>query len=251
MTAKYDTIGLGYESHRQPDAAIGRAVLGALGDAQSVLNVGAGTGSYEPVGRSVVAVEPSSVMHAQRAADAAPGVRAFAEHLPFAADTFDAAMAILTIHHWTDWRQGVAEMRRISRNRAVVLTHDPVSDGFSDYWLLRDYLPELLEVGGRGMPPLDELCAELGGEAAVLPIAADCADGFLGAYWKRPEQYLDPAARTAISAFHSLPKDILDRGLAKLAEDLKSGVWADRNAELDSLQSLDLGYRLVVAEPTR
>ncbi|HJM89078.1 MAG TPA: class I SAM-dependent methyltransferase [Dehalococcoidia bacterium] len=248
MTALYDTLGLNYSQWRRPDARIAEAIHAALGDARSVVNVGAGTGSYEPADRDVTSVEPSPVMVAQRPADVAPAVRAVAEALPFAADSFDASLAVLTLHHWPDWRAGAAELKRVARGRAVVFTHDWAATSFLDFWLLRDYLPSLVEAGSKGAPPIDELCALLGGSAEVVPVPADCADGFLSAYWQRPEVYLDEAARAAISAFHWIPDDLRESGVQRLEADLASGAWADRNANLLDLDALDLGYRLIVAD---
>lgn len=240
--ARYDIIGRAYARHRRPDPRIARAVAAALGGAESVVNVGAGAGSYEPADRVVVAVEPSSVMIAQRAAGAAPVVRGSAESLPFSDGAFDAALAILTVHHWADWRAGLAEMRRVARERVVILTWDPAHAGF---WLVRDYFPEILEIDGRMFPPLAELEAALGRvEVSAVPVPHDCADGFLGAYWRRPAAYLDEGVRAAISTFARVG-DVSAR-VERLRADLESGRWAARNAELLGLEELDLGYRLVV-----
>lgn len=214
----------------------------ALGDAETVLNVGAGTGSYEPSGRRVLAVEPSRVMIAQRPARAHPSVRASAEHLPFRADAFDAAMAVLTVHHWSDRRAGLAEMRRVARGPVVLLTWDPAHTGF---WLVRDYFPEILEVDRRIFPDIADLAAVLGRvEVSAVPVPHDCADGFLGAYWRRPAAYLDEGVRAGISTFARV-RDVPAR-IERLRADLGSGRWAERNAELLGLEELDLGYRLVI-----
>jgi SAM-dependent methyltransferase len=237
----YDRIGRGYAERRRPDPRIGRFVVDGLGDARSVVNVGAGTGSYEPRDRRVVAVEPSGVMLAQRPADAAPAVRACAEGLPFRRASFDAALGVLTIHHWTDWRAGLAELRRVAR-RIVLLTWDPESDGL---WLMRDYLPELLARDRRTFPSMAELRGALGAiDVGPVPIPHDCSDGFLGAYWRRPAAYLDPGVRAAISTFAD---GSADARLVRLANDLESGAWARRHGALRELAELDLGYRLVVA----
>src|SRR5262249_24706838 len=192
----YDRIGLGYERHRCADARIAAQIVAALGGAASIVDVGAGTGSYEPAGRTSAAVEPSRVMIAQRAAGAAPVVRAVAEALPFATGTFDAAMAILSIHHWTDFRAGIREMLRVARRRVVVVTWDP--EVFMDsFWFARDYLPETQEAE-RGAATVQDVVGALG-ECAVeaIPIPHDCTDGFFGAYWQRPEAYLDPGVRAS------------------------------------------------------
>ena len=239
----YDHIGIGYSAFRRPDPRIGAAILRSLGRARTVLNIGAGTGSYEPADRSVVAVEPSAEMVRQRARNAAPVIRASAEHLPIRDRSFDAALAILTIHHWPDWRQGLREMRRIARDRVVILTWDPEHPGF---WLVQDYFPEILTVDRHILPSLTAIREILGPlDVRPIPIPGDCTDGFLGAYWRRPERYLDPRARGAISAFARLPDS--GPGLARLRSDLESGIWASRYGDLQILPELDLGCRLLVA----
>ncbi len=248
MAALYDTLGRDYALWRQPDPRIRFAILDALGHAKSAVNVGAGAGSYEPTDRPVVAVEPSLLMVAQRQPDIAPALLGTAAALPFASRSFDASLAVLTLHHWGDWEAGVRELARVARRRVVLLVHDWAAPGFLDFWLLHDYLPGLLEAGRLGGPPIEELCAVLGGRTEVVPVPADCADGFLSAYWRRPEFYLDAAARAAIFAFHALPEGATSEGVARLAADLASGAWAECNAELLDLDSLDLGYWLVVAE---
>jgi SAM-dependent methyltransferase len=176
----------------------------------------------------------------QRAQGAAPCVQASAERLPFEAQAFDAAMAVLTIHHWSDWRAGLCEMRRVARMRIVLLTFDVEA---SDFWLTRDYFPALIELDRRIMPKLDELRGELGVfHATPVPVPHDCIDGFLGAYWRRPEVYLDPIARRSMSSFAAIDGD---EGLRRLANDLESGAWRARNADLLNLEALDLGYRLL------
>jgi SAM-dependent methyltransferase len=240
VQATYDTIGEGYALRRRPDRRIAAAIASALGDARTVINVGAGTGSYEPTDRVVLAVEPSDRMIAQRPPDASPCVRGSAEALPAGDDSFDAAMAVLTIHHWSDWRLGLRELRRVARRRVVLLTFDTEA---SDFWLTRDYLPELVTLDRRIMPPLEALAGELGPfEAMPVPIPYDCSDGFLGAYWRRPETYLDPIARRSMSSFA-----IIDAaaGLARLAQDLASGAWHRRNADILARDALDVGYRLL------
>ena len=241
--ALYDTIGRGYAAYRRPDARVAARIGAALGGARTVVNVGAGAGSYEPADRAVVAVEPSAAMIRQRRQGSAPAVRASAEALPFADGAFDAALAVLTLHHWPDQRRGLAEMRRVARGRVVVLTWDPAHPGF---WLTRDYFPEILEID-RPMFPSPARIAEALGPVDVIPVPvpADCADGFLGAYWRRPEAYLDDGARGAISVFAKLQgvRPRLDRLRAELAD----GSWAARNAHLLALPELDLGYRLVVS----
>ena len=243
----YEQRGAGYAAVRRPDPRIEAAVRAALGDAGSVVNVGAGTGSYEPRDIDVIAVEPSAVMREQRPADAPPAIDGRAEALPLADGAADAALALLTVHHWDDPAAGLAELLRVARRRVVVLTWDP--DFAERLWLVRDYLPESAELDRRRFQPLERVAAALGGaRVEPVPIPHDCSDGFLGAYWRRPERYLDPAVRPGISTFHALAPEVEDRALARLAADLESGQWARRNAELLRLEELDLGYRLVVAE---
>jgi SAM-dependent methyltransferase len=246
MDAVYDEIGHSYSVTRQPDPRIARAISRALGEARTVLNVGAGTGSYEPADLQVVAVEPSYAMLQQRPASAAPVVQAVAEHLPWADAAFDATLAILTIHHWHNRAAGLAEMRRVARHRMVLLTWDPACRGA--FWLINQYMPEILELDVPRFPSLAELSRCLGRIAVrPVPIPYDCQDGFLGAFWRRPESYLDPNVRRAISGFAQLPPEVVNAALAHLAEDLRSGQWDARFGWMRTQTSLDLGYRLIIA----
>jgi SAM-dependent methyltransferase len=244
---RYDRIGATYAGTRQPDPRIERQIVAALGDARTVVNVGAGVGSYEPADRAVTAVEPSAVMIAQRPPGAAPVVQAGAERLPFADDSFDAALAVLTMHHWSDWRAGVAELRRVARRRVVMLTFDP--EHIARYWLVRDYLPEIAVLDEARFPPLATVADAMGGaEARPVPIAHDCTDGFLCAHWRRPHEYLDPAVRANMSSLAVQPADVIEPALAQLERDLADGTWAERNAGLLEREEHDFGYRLLVAE---
>ncbi len=230
----------GYARRRRPDPRIASELLSALADARSVVNVGAGAGSYEPTDRAVLAVEPSPLMISQRPAGAAACLRGAAEALPFADNTFDAAMAVLTIHHWADWRLGLTEMRRVARRRIVLLTFDAEA---SDFWLTRDYFPEIMEHDRRIMPKLSALRDHLGAfQLAPVLVPHDCLDGFLGAYWRRPHTYLDADARSSMSSFAKLDAE---NGLRKLTSDLDSGAWRARNASVLDREALDVGYRLV------
>lgn len=238
----YDSIGRGYGRLRRQDPRIAARISGALGGAASIVNVGAGAGSYEPRDRRLVAVEPSMVMIRQRRPGAAPSVRATASDLPFRDETFEASLAVLTIHHWPDLARGLHELRRAARRSVVLLTCDPAVTGF---WLT-DYFPEILEIDRRIMPPLSELARHLGRISVFdVPIPHDCTDGFLGAYWRRPRAYLRADIRAAISTFSKL-RDV-ERGLAALRRDLASGAWQRRHGALLRRSELDLGYRLVVA----
>lgn len=239
--ASYDLIGGGYRRRRVPDARIAAQIAEALGDARTVLNVGAGAGSYEPAHRRVVAVEPSSVMIAQRPGASAPVVQARAEELPFATDQFDAAMAVLTVHHWSGWESGMAELARVAR-AVVLLTWDPGHEGF---WLTHDYFPDLLALDRAIFPPLGALAAVLGrGEVRPVLVPHDCTDGFTAAYWRRPEAYLDAGVRGAMSSFTRIGH--VEARLSKLEDDLESGRWSDRHEDILQEESLDAGYRIVV-----
>ena len=249
MTAEpiYDRIGEGYAVRRRPDPRIARLIDETLGDAQSVVNVGAGSGSYEPPGRRVLAVEPSEVMRRQRRPGAVPCVAGSAEDLPVDSASHDAAMAVLTLHHWRDLAAGLKELRRVARRRAVILTWVP--DG-PPFWLTRDYFPEVQALDREMFPTTQGLAAlaeaHLGpAQIRPVPIPHDCIDGFQAAYWKRPHAYLDAGVRAAISSFSRIDAE---PGLALLKADLQSGRWAARNAGLMALQEADFGYRLVCCE---
>jgi SAM-dependent methyltransferase len=226
-----------YARYRREEPRIAALVHEALGDARTIVNVGAGQGAYEPRDRDVTAVEPEPAMTAAAGRHAVQGV---AEALPFPDKSFDAAMAILTIHHWPDWRRGVAEMHRVARDRVVILTFDPRHT--HTLWLVSEYLPELAELDEGRFPLPEEL-----GEVRVVEVPWDCVDGFQGSYWRRPEMYLDPVAQRAISSLAMLPEAVRERGMAALRADLESGDWARRHADLLERETLDLGYRLTVA----
>ncbi len=240
----YDTIGRDYSVFRRPDPRIASAIDAALAGSAGVVNVGAGTGSYEPSGRPVLAVEPSDVMIRQRPARSARCVQGSAEALPVATDSVDAAMAILSVHHWSDLERGLLEMARVARERVVLLTWVPDAQPF---WLTRDYFPEVLAHDRTVFPASETLAATLErtiGRAHSSPVLIphDCTDGFLGAYWRRPALYLDAKRRGAISSFARFDAA---PGLASLASDLANGRWADRNRSLAGLDSLDVGYRII------
>jgi SAM-dependent methyltransferase len=239
----YDTIGATYSATRRTEPRIAAQVWAALGDARTVLNVGAGTGSYEPPDRDVTAVEPSAVMRAQRPAGAAPCVAATAESLPFGDQSFDAAMAFATIDHWQDPIAGLREMRRVAR-RVVVFTKD-----FSDpdlFWLDRDYLPEVADLRA-GRPSLTDLARAIGARAEPVLIPWDCADGFYQAYWRRPAAYLDVRVRRGMSIWARVGRDAEQRAVRSLGADLASGRWAERHRDLVKLDAAELGERLLIA----
>ena len=239
----YDAIGDGYKVYRRPDPRIASAIGLALADANTVLNVGAGAGSYEPTDRKVVAVEPAVSMIRQRGAGSAPIVQASATNLPFRDGAFAAALAILTLHHWPDRARGLAEMARVARHRVVVLTWNPAAPSF---WLTDDYFPALAAIDRPIFPTLEELGRAFGRlETRALSIPHDCTDGFLGAYWRRPHAYLDPGVRGAMSTFTKL--DSLEPGLTRLRSDLADGTWERRHGHLLAASELDLGYCLAIA----
>jgi SAM-dependent methyltransferase len=248
LGSSYDQIGGGYTATRRADPRIARQIHEALGDAHTIVNVGAGAGAYEPSDREVLAIEPSERMIAQRAAKLAPAIRGHAESLPLEADSVDAAMACMTLHHWADWRIGVQELRRVARKRVVIFTYD--KSYAKHFWLLRDYLPKLARADGVRFPALDEQRVAMGDEVEVeaVPIPHDCEDGFLAAYWRRPNAYLDERIRAGISTFYLPGAERLLDGLEQLAEDLHSGRWEHRYHDILEREELDLGYRLLVTE---
>ncbi|HEY1011191.1 MAG TPA: class I SAM-dependent methyltransferase [Herpetosiphonaceae bacterium] len=240
----YDTIGATYTRTRRTDPQIAARIWAALGDAQTVLNVGAGTGSYEPPDRQVLAVEPSGRMRAQRPSSAAPCVAGVAEHLPFADQSFDAALAVITIHHWQDPVAGLRELRRVAR-RVVVLAFD--TSAADHFWLTRDYLPEVLALRScRILAALPDLAAAIGARMEPVPIPWDCTDGFYEAYWRRPAAYLDPQVRRGISVWQSVGAAAEQRAVQQLQADLASGRWAERNGDLLAAETAELGARLLL-----
>jgi SAM-dependent methyltransferase len=242
----YDAIGATYTVTRRTEPRIAARVWAALGDAQTVLNVGAGTGSYEPSDRDVTAVEPSAVMRAQRPAGAAPCVAATAESLPFEDQSFDAAMAFSTVHHWPDPIAGLREMQRVAR-RVVVFTCDASETGWRRrFWLTRDYLPEAADLLA-GRPSLTEQAGAIGARTEPVLVPWDCADGFFEACWRRPEAYLDDHVRRGVSVWARVGPDAEQRAVRSLGDDLASGRWAERNSDLVGLDAAELGLRLLIA----
>jgi SAM-dependent methyltransferase len=243
----YDAIGLDYAEVRRTDPRIAAAVWSALGGAATVVNVGAGTGSYEPPDRTVLAVEPSAVMIAQRPRRAAPVVRAVAEALPLGSESVDAALAVLTVQHWRDRERGIAELVRVARRRVVVVTMDV--DVLRRLWLVNDYLPDALADSAGGYPSIDHLLDLLpSASVAPIPVPSDCTDGFASAFWARPEAYLDPRLRAGSSPWHQLPSPTVDRALEHLKRDLESGEWDEKYGMLRQQPALDVGLRLIAAE---
>jgi SAM-dependent methyltransferase len=247
--SEYDASRAAYTATRRTDPRIAARIERALGNARTVVNVGAGTGSYESPEREVTAVEPSATMRAQRPPGAPKAIAANAEELPFEDSSFDAATAILTVHHWRDPMRGLGELMRVTRGPVVVLTFDPGQA--ESLWLVRDYLPEAAALDHERFPTIADTTEALGGRCVIerVPIPYDCRDGFLGAFWRRPELYLEPAVRPGISNFGEIEPDVLERALAKLRNDLDSGAWRRRYGGLLSRDELDIGYRLLVARP--
>ena len=246
INAAYNSIGSGYSTVRSPDPRIWALIRRALSGSQSVVCVGAGTGSYEPRSVRTVALEPSVEMIRQRPRDAAPVVQGEAERQPFINSCFDVALAVLTIHHWRNLEAGLKEMLRVAEH-VVIFTWDPAAR--DRFWLTNEYFPEFIKQDLLRFPELSLLSRVLGRKLYVekVPISHDCNDGFLGAYWRRPEAYLDEEVRRGISSFSQSPDKVVESGLAKLRCDLESGAWLQRHFDLLNKDELDLGYRLVVA----
>ena len=248
--ARYDTIGIDYARFRTEDPRIAALVHAALGDAKTVVNVGAGAGSYEPDDRWVIAVEPSDVMAAQRPPHRSPALRGSAGTLPLRDQSVDAAMAMVTVHHWdAEQERGVRELRRVSRGPVVILTYDArVSEKM---WLMADYLPEVATLDRAIFPAPEAIAQWLGGTSAIsiVPIARDTPDRMLGAFWAHPEWVLDPGARAATSGFARMTPAVVDRVVAAVRGDLESGEWDRRHGALRGLTEYDAGLRLVVANP--
>lgn len=248
-TPVYDVIGTSYNTTRRADPRLEQAIWAALGDSKTVLNVGAGTGAYEPRDRCVVGAEPSATMRQARPPEAAPCLAASAESLPFDDASIDAVMAILTVHHWSDYRAGLAELRRVARHRVLILHWDQMV--MEQLWLAR-YFPEAFAFDRRRSPSLDDVRAGLGPGTGVIPLLVphDCQDGFGAAYWRRPRAYLDPAVRAGISMLAQTEHQRGD-GLTRLRRDLGNGTWAARHRTLLDQPEHDCGYRLIVAGVSR
>ncbi len=244
----YAVHGGGYATQRRTDPRIARVIADALGDARTVLNVGAGAGSYEPADRHVVAVEPSAAMRRQRPPHAVPAIDASAELLPFDDDAFDASMATVTVHQWRDLDRGLQELRRVTRGPVVILTFD--GDALGDFWL-KGYVPELLAAERARAPAIERIVRILGGvvDVRTVPIPFDCVDGFADAFYGRPEAFLDDAVRRAQSAWTFLPPGVEPRFVARLADDLRSGAWDRAHGHWRTTPSFDGALRLVVGRP--
>lgn len=247
MNRAYDEIGVNYSDFRRADPRIEARVWAALGDARSVVNVGAGTGSYEPRDREVIAVEPSPLMIAKRPAGAPPALEGVAEALPLDDQSVDAAMAIFTVHHWSDLDAGLAEMRRVARKRIVLLTIDAAKN--AEIWTLAEYFPEAMALEEETMPSIASLEASLpGARIEAVPMPNRCRDEFTSALWDRPEMFLEPATLRASSLWHRLAPEVITRGQERLRADLESGRWDEVHGRLRTLPKLDIGTRLISEE---
>lgn len=241
----YDRLGTAYNETRRPDPRIAAQLVASIGPPGLTLNVGAGTGGYEPRDRTVVAVDPSQVMIDQRPPGSDPAVRGVAEALPFRDSVFAAGMAILTVHHWSDPEVGLAEMRRVTRGPVAVLSWD--ASVFAGFWMAEEYVPASLDLDG-GVPSPKRIADILGGATVeVVPVPGDCSDGFYAAWWRRPHAYLDPVIRQNISGLARLPERLVREGIARLEADLASGAWSRRHGDLLGLDTYDAGYRLVIS----
>lgn len=246
MSALYDALGVGYSRHRAADPRLAEAITRALGDAQFILDVGAGAGSYEPPGRRIVALDASAMMLRQRHGPG-PAVAGDAQRLPFADESFDAVMAVLTIHHWDDRAAGYGELRRVAP-RQVVVAYEPAVH--NELWIVDEYVPEIAELDGRRPGyGVDEIAGAIGATSVEpLLIPHDCTDGFIMAYWRRPEAFLDPEVRRCTSGFSVLDPAVVARAMGRLRADLDTGAWMARHADLLELDEFDAGLRLIVAD---
>lgn len=248
--ARYDSIGAGYALTRREDPRLAQRILEALGAAKSIVNVGAGTGSYEPSDRYVLAIEPSDVMAAQRLPHLAPALRAEAHCLPLRDQSVDAGMTVLSLHHWDDRQEeGVRELRRVARGPVVIVTYEPAV--CREMWLFKEYLPEVAELEGRVTPSTAQLVTWLGGRTHVdtIPVPRDTPDWTLMSFWAHPERVLDASARNATSGFARMPVDVVGRVVAAVQRDLEDGRWDHRHGHLRRLNEYDAGLRLMVNVP--
>ena len=242
MEALYDRIGSNYAIGRRTDPIISSYIFQFLADSDSIVNIGAGAGSYEPSGKNLVAVEPSITMISQRSSGACQVKQAFAESLPFKDGSFSHSMTVLSMHHWSDRKSAFEEVKRVTTKRFIAVTWNPDSD---PYWLTQEYFPEIHDIDRLLFPSLDELTSAFPGiRFYPLAIPADCVDGFTAAYWARPHAYLNLEVRSGMSTFNKIEN--LASGLEKLSMDLNSGCWENRNARLRPLDQLDVGYTVAV-----
>ncbi len=248
-TPRYDRIGQGYAQYRHEDPAILQRIRECLGDARTVVNVGAGAGSYEPTDLDVLAIEPSEVMVSQRPSTRAPAVRGVASAVPLRDDSVDAAMTVMSLHHWDgEQERGVRELCRVARDRVVLLTYDARVSG--QLWLIAEYLPEVAALDLAIFPAPEVIAGWLGANVRIEPLllSRHTPDWMLGSYWAHPERVLDAEARAATSGFARMPSDVVERVVAAVTRDLEDGTWDARHGELRQLEEYDVGLRLIVAE---
>lgn len=248
-SAPYDKLGAGHTATRRPDPRIAAQIHQALGDAHSIANVGAGAGTYEPCDRVVLPIATSQRRIALRAPELEPAIIGHAESLPLPSGSVDAAMALLTLHQWADWQVGVQELRRVARKRVVILTFD--RSYIERFWLLRDYLPTFGRLLCARFPGIEQQRVAAGEEVRIepVPVPHDCVDACsISAFWRRPSAYLDEDVRCGMPSFQLRGGEQLLGGLDRLAEDLRTGSWAERNSDILEYPELDLGYRLLVCE---
>ena len=246
---RYDSIGIGYSQCRREDPVLYEKIISALGSSQTVVNVGAGAGSYEPRDRTVLAVEPSEVMARQRSPDKLPAIKGTADRLPFHDKSMDACMTILSLHHWhPNQKAGVHEMRRVARDRIVIVTIDPRIS--AQMWLMADYLHEVADLDNQTFPLPETICKWLGHatEIEVVPTSRDTVDWSLVSFWAHPERVLDPAARAATSGFARQSRAVIDRVVSHVERDLKSGLWDEKHGYLRGLNEYDAGMRMITTQ---
>ncbi len=241
----YDTHDQGYAQQRRTDPRIAALIHKALGSSRTILNIGAGAGSYEPQDRYVLALEPSAAMRAQRPPHLSPAIHGIAENLPFDDQSIDASMAMITIHQWQSAEKGLAEMRRVTRGPILVLTFD--GDALDRFWLA-DYAPELITAERRRYPAIDFIQTHLGGKTQVqtIPIPIDCIDGFTEAYYARPEKFIDPTVRKSQSAWGFVDPQAQSRFVQTLAHDLNSGAWDKRYGQWRNKPYFEGSLRLIM-----
>jgi len=245
----YDGSKVDYVSYRQTDPVIEAQIHRALGDAQTILNVGGGAGSYEPVDRYVVAIEPSVEMRRKRSTTR-PAVIGSAEQLPFDDKSFDASMAIFTIHHWKDLRRGLEEMRRVTRGPVVIVSCDPLR--LYDFWMV-EYGKEVLDIEARRYPAIDTVKGCFGEDTMVtsVSIPRDCRDGFQEAYYARPERLLDDHVRAAQSAWGFLSKDVEQDIVHRLRTALRDGSWDRQFGHFRTAPTFEGSLRLIISPGER
>jgi SAM-dependent methyltransferase len=243
----YNKSGQKYSGHRQTDPRIAEYVFKGLADAKTILNVGAGPGSYEPANKYVVAVEPSIIMRAQRIQNGKiPAINAKADNLPFDDNSFDASMAMITVHHWPDMNKGLKELRRVAKKQVLIMTFDPGE--LDNFWNV-NYFPELIEVEKARYPTIEFIKNSLGGNCEVIPIPIplDCVDGFQEAFYGRPEAFLEKEVRLAQSAWGFLPEAVEEKSVQSLEDDLKSGEWDKKYGHFRTQSAFTCALRLIIS----